>query len=162
MPNRTALPAIRSARIANQSGAQERSSRGIAIGVWKGEAVRGLGDRELGIAAIDLVAREARRIAEIFCVGLAIAGIGHRYGQAKECPRARPRRKLVTPGPRASITTNDLMARYDRQLRLGELAIDDVQIGATHAAGSDLYQHLTEGGLRIGNDAVLQRRAGLA
>ena len=59
-------------------------------------------------------------------------------------------------------TTNDLMAGYDRQLPLGEIAIDDVQIGATDAAGSNPHQYLVRTGLRIRNNAVLQRRTGLA
>jgi hypothetical protein len=45
---------------------------------------------------------------------------------------------------------DDLVTRYDGQLRIGELAIDQVQIGAAHSAGTDLDQDLPGAGHRSG------------
>ena len=45
---------------------------------------------------------------------------------------------------------NDLMARDDRNLRVGQFAIDDMQIGAADAAGGDLNPYLARPWLPIG------------
>ena len=48
-----------------------------------------------------------------------------------------------------------LVAGDERQLRLGELAVDDVEVGATDAAGEHLDLHLAARGLGLGR---LERR----
>jgi len=49
------------------------------------------------------------------------------------------------------------MPEHQRQLGLGELTIDDVEIGAADAAAGDLDQDLPRGGLRVGQLAFDQR-----
>ena len=52
------------------------------------------------------------------------------------------------------------MAGHERQLRLRELAVDDVEVGAADAAGGDLEEHLA--GLRLRLGQVLERAAARA
>ena len=43
---------------------------------------------------------------------------------------------------------DDLVAENERQLGMGELAVEDVEIGAAHAASRDLDQDLVRPGRR--------------
>jgi hypothetical protein len=45
---------------------------------------------------------------------------------------------------------NNLMARDNRNVRVGQLAVDDMQIGAADAAGAHLNPYLARPWLRIG------------
>ena len=45
--------------------------------------------------------------------------------------------------------TDDLMARDERQLRLGQLPVDDVEVRPAHAAGGDPQQHLARARNRV-------------
>ena len=49
------------------------------------------------------------------------------------------------------------MPRHQRQLRLGQLAVHDVQVRAAYAAGGDLEQQLALGGLRVRKLGAAQR-----
>ena len=51
------------------------------------------------------------------------------------------------------------MPQDERQLRLGELSVDDVQIGAADPAGAHLDQHLAGPGLQVGQVGDLKRLA---
>ena len=51
--------------VADQPGAEQRRRLGVAIAVRQLEGVARVGDRVVGIAAVDLVAGEARVVAEI-------------------------------------------------------------------------------------------------
>src|SRR5271169_4031517 len=56
--------------------------------------------------------------------------------------RADPRSKRLDPA-------HDLVARNDRQLGMGKLAVDDMQIGSANAASLDLDQDLSRAWLWI-------------
>ena len=45
---------------------------------------------------------------------------------------------------------DDLVPRHDRQLGIGQLAVDDMQVGAAYAAGLDPNPNLPRSGRRIG------------
>ena len=59
--------------VADQPGAEQRRCFGVAVAFRQMEAVARVGDRVRGVAAVDLVAGEARAVAEIFA---AVAAIG--------------------------------------------------------------------------------------
>ncbi len=61
----------------------------------------------------------------------------------------------ATPAPDRLDPADDLVTRDDRQLRIGQLAVDDVQVGAADAAGLDAQPDLPGAGIRIG--PILER-----
>jgi hypothetical protein len=65
---------------------------------------------------------------------------------AHTLPQAEP----FDAGPDRIDPANDLMARDDRHLWIGQLAIDDMQIRAADAAGGHLHSNLARPGLLIG------------
>ena len=65
-------------------------------------------------------------------------------------PTRRPGASEVTPASERLDDAHDLVARHDRQMDVGQLAVDDVQIGAADAAGLDAHADLARAGQRIG------------
>ena len=61
-------------------------------------------------------------------------------------PTRSPTANAATPVPSRFDVADDFMARDQRQVRLRQFAVDDVQVGAAHAAGVDPHQHLVRGG----------------
>src|SRR2546422_10662060 len=51
--------------VADQPGTEERRSLGVAVAPGQGKAVARVGHRVLGVTAVDLVAREARPLAQV-------------------------------------------------------------------------------------------------
>jgi hypothetical protein len=51
------------------------------------------------------------------------------------------------------------MPEHERKLRLGQVAVDDVEIGAADAAGEDANGDLARPGLRLWHVAQLERLA---
>src|SRR5262249_60432309 len=104
--------------VADQSRTQQRCRRDIVVAVGDRKTVRGLGDGQSGIAAVDLVARELRRIAEV--LGRTAAKAAMAAGMAEPGnadPVAKPHAgDASTQGFDAA---DDLVARNDRQLPLG-------------------------------------------
>ena len=47
-----------------------------------------------------------------------------------------------TVDSRALLDDDDLVAEHERQFRIRQFAVDDVEFGAAHAAGADADQHL--------------------
>ena len=130
------------AAVADQPGAQQRRRLGVAVAAGERKAVAGVGDRVLGVAAVDLVAGEAGVRAQVLLARPAVAASAAgpaEPGHADPLARAREPRR---PRPRADDVADDLVAGNDRQLRLRQLAVDDVQVGAADGARGDLDQHL--------------------
>jgi hypothetical protein len=48
-----------------------------------------------------------------------------------------PRREALAAGTDRRHPADDLVSGHQRQARVGELAVDDVQVGPTHPAGGD-------------------------
>jgi hypothetical protein len=96
---------------------------------------------ELGEAPVDLVAGVARGVAQVLPVRRAVAAP---TAAATEPRHADPIANGETLDARRDRRhpTHDLVARHERQLRLAELAVDDVEIRPTHATRVDAHQHL--------------------
>ena len=73
-------------------------------------------------------------VAEVLAAARGSSGTRRRSSRA----RARRRRSPAV----AVRLADDLVAENERQLRVGELAVDDVQVGAADAAGAHAEQHL--------------------
>ncbi len=124
----------------DQAGAQERRNFGVIPPLRKGEAVACVGERARGVAAIARIAGKQRPIAQILSTAAAIraepAG-GAEPGDADaltDCQSCYSR-------SHGSNAPDDLMAGYDRKLRIWQFAVDHVQVGSADPAGCDLDQN---------------------
>ena len=115
-----------------------------------------VGDRALGEAAIDVVAREARSLAEVLAVRAAVAAFPVGPPQPRD-PDAGAEREAFRPLPRLDHLADDLVAEDERELRLVEVAVGDVEVGAADAAGDYAHGDLPPAGLGIGHARRLER-----
>src|SRR5439155_15793183 len=100
----------------------------IALGYREGEAL--VGGREHGEAAVALVAGEAREVAEVLAPRAAIAALAAGPAEPGDAdPVARG--EALSPLHHAP---DDLVPWHERQVRLGQLAVDHVQVGPADAA----------------------------
>ena len=123
--------------VADQPRAQQgrRLLVGVALGDREAEAL--VGDGVLGVAAVEVVAGEPGRVAEVLAAAAAVA--------ARSVRPAEPRDAEPPPVLRLG---DDLVAGHERQLRTRQLAVDDVQVRTAYAAGTHAQHHLTGSGLR--------------
>ena len=123
---------------ADEPGAEQRRERRGIAALGQRETVGSVGDRMGGVAAVARIAGEERIVAKIFArahaIGAMPAGMAE-PGHADARVRAQ---KPVTPAPDRVDAADDFMAGNDRELRLCQLAVDDMEIGAADAAGLDL------------------------
>jgi hypothetical protein len=64
-------------------------------------------------------------------------------------PAAGPPEPRDPEPPAVQRLADDLVAEDERQLRVGQLAVEDVEVGATDAAGADANRHLARPGLGL-------------
>ena len=144
--------------VADQAGAQQRRQRrGIAIG--QREAVARVGDSEFGVTAVDLITGEARRIAQIFAAAhaeAALAASPAEPGYTDALTNAETGDAVAQHGD----PSDDFMAGNDRQARLRQFTVREVQIGAADAAGFDGNQQLAATGVRYRQFDQAQRNSG--
>ena len=144
---------------ADQAGAQQRGGLGVVVAVGQGEAVGGVGDGELGVAAVQRVAGEARRVAQVLAAGAAVgagaAGVAE-PGDA-DAPADGERGGAGAAGQHLA---HDLVAGDQGQLGMRQLAVDDVQVGAADRAGLDPHQDLARAGDGVGELGRAQWLAG--
>jgi hypothetical protein len=120
--------------IADQPGAEQRCCRDIVILIGQREAVTCIGHRSLGIAAIDLIAGEAGLLAQILPAAPAI--LAFPAGPAKPGnAHAVARLELRHVWADRNNPADDFMARDHVRLRVGQLAIQQMQIRPADAAG---------------------------
>jgi hypothetical protein len=122
----------------------------LRVGSVVGErkTVTGIRSATLGEAAVTLVAGVASAVAEVLALTLAIA--------AAPAATAEPRHadpvadgELLDALPMCENTSDDLVSGNERELRLLEFAIDDVQVGATDAAREHIEQQVVRSELRL-------------
>src|SRR5204863_9379724 len=74
--------------VADQPGAEERRRVLVAVLLRDREAVALVRDRELGVAAVELVAREACAVAEVLASGRAVATVAVRPAEPRHAEAA--------------------------------------------------------------------------
>ena len=128
--------------VADQPGAHQRRRLDIAIAPIDRKAIALIGNGQFGIAAVDLIAGKAGAVAQILAPTPAIV--------ANPAGPAEPRhadpvadRKAVGRFALLDDRADDLVPGNERQFRIGELAVDDMQIGPAHRTGPHRDQHLT-------------------
>ena len=118
--------------VADQPGAEERRHLQVVVLVRQRQAVALVGDDPLRVAAVEVVAREARRLAEVLAAGEAVA--------ARPVGPAEPGH--AEPAP-VLVAADDLVPGNERELRVRQLAVDDVEVGAADTAGRHAQQDLS-------------------
>ena len=148
--------------VSDEPGAQQRRRLEVAEALRQRERVAAVGHGARRVAAVAVEAREPRALAEV----LAPAGAE----AARPVGPAQPRdadagaRRVLGVRARLQHGGDDLVAGDHRQPRAAHLAVADVQVGAAHAAGMDLHEHVARAiGAELGvrQLARLQRAAGL-
>src|SRR5512132_397245 len=117
---------------ADQPGTQERRRRDVVVGLRRCMAEPLVGDDVLGIAAVAVEAGELRVIAEVLAARAAVAALAVGPAEPGDTdPLSAPLRP-----------THDLMPEHERQLRVRQLAVDDVKVRAADGAGADADEQL--------------------
>jgi hypothetical protein len=119
------------------------------------EAVPLVRDGLLGIAAVQRVAREPRPIAQVLAARPAIAAL------AAGPPEPRHTHTVADgePLPAFDDRADDLVSEDERQLRVGGLAVPDVQVGPADPARMDAEAQLPRPDLGMREPPRLERRA---
>ena len=141
---------------ADQSGAEQRRGGDRVARRRQLQRERGLGDEVRGVAAVAGVAGELGMVAKILAALVAIEAMAAGVRQPGNAdPLADG--EILDPGAEPLDQADHLVAGNDRQPRIGQLAVDDVQIGAADAAGFDANQQLAPA--RAPASPSLRRRA---
>jgi hypothetical protein len=137
--------------IADQPGAQERRRFRVPVGHGDPEAEAVVGDSELRITAIERVPGEAGSVAEVFRARSTERAFSARPSEPRDADAIAGCEGSDT-GPHVDDSPDDLVAGHDRQLRVGKLTVDEVEIGAANRARADADQQLS--GPRARDDEV--------
>src|SRR5262249_53406350 len=145
--------------VADQAGAEEGG--GLEVGVARGEreAEARVGHRPLGVAAVDLVAGEARPVAEVLAAGAAVAADAAGPPEPGDPPPLADAEGFDALAQGVN-RAHDLVAQDERQLGPVELAVHDVEIGPADGAGPDVEADLPRSGEGIGQLPEAERLAG--
>ena len=133
---------------------------GVAVAVGEREAEGGVGDGELGVAAVQRVAGEARRVAQVLPARAAVGAGPAGVAEPRDADAATGRERGWRPTPQAIDLAHDLVAGDQRQLGMRQFAVDHVQIGPADGAGPDPHQNLARAGDRVGDLRRAQRPSG--
>ena len=139
--------------IADQPRAQQRRRLQVGIALGDRKAVALVGDRVLGVAAVELIAGEAGALAQVLPARAAVAALAVGPPQPRD-PDPLPGREALGPLPRRLDRADDLMSDDQGQLRLAQVAVDHVEVGAADAAGVHRDQDLAGARLRLGEIAA--------
>ncbi len=134
--------------VADEAGTQQRRQMLGRRPIGQGQAVARIGQRVLGVAAVQLVAREAGVLAQVLASAgakTALPASPAQPGHTDPLPQAPVALHIR---PQACDPGHDLMARHHGQYRVGQLAIQQVQIGTAHTTGLHRQQQLTRTGNR--------------
>ncbi len=125
--------------IADQSGAQQRRGLCVGVRVWNGKTITLIGNGVFRIAAVKCVAGEFCFVAEILLAVLTIRAFGAGPTEPRHADSLADS-KTSNVFAQSGDLADDFMTWDERQFRLGQFAIDNMEVGAAHRAGSDLDQ----------------------
>ncbi len=135
--------------IADKPRAQQGRSVHVVVAVRYREAVARIGDRVRGEAAVDLVARELRGVAEIFLPARAVTARPAREAEPGHADALPDLETCLHGTSHLQHAPDDLVPRDQRKLRMCQVAVDHVQVRPADRAGTDLDQKLVRGGHRV-------------
>ena len=134
--------------VADQPAAQQRRRLEVRVPVGQREDEALVGDRVLGVAAVDVAPGEARVLAQVLAARAAV--------RARPVGPAEPRHADA----RAVLgRAHDLVPEDQGQVAGRDLAVADVQVGAADAARVDPDLDLPRAGLGLIHDGGAKRAA---
>ena len=141
---------------ADQASAEQRGKSHVIANFAERERIARVGDRRRCETAVARVPSEERAIAEILlaapAIGADAAGVAEPRN-ADALTQAQP----FDASPDHIDPADDLVARNDRHLRVGQFPIDDMQVRAADAARGHLDSNLTRPRLPIGEICPFKR-----
>ena len=144
--------------VADHPRAEKRRGLGPGVGGQR-QAEALVGGDQLGVAAVAGVAGEDRPRAEVLASRGAVAALAAGPAEPRD-PDPVAGSEALRPGPRPDHLGDHLMAEDQRQLRLGQFGVDDVEVGAADAAGDHPREQLAAPRLRIGDLGLHERLPG--
>jgi len=157
-PDRPALAGQPQRTPTDQSGAEQGRQRHGIAGFAQWEGVAGIRNGGRGKAAVARITGEFGAVAEVFLLRDAIgAGAAGMAQPGDADPLANPH--ALDAAADGIDPADDLMTWNDRHFRIGQFAVDDMQVGAADAAGEHLDADLPGAGLSIRQGSPHQRRA---
>ncbi len=144
--------------VADQARAEQRCRGLVGKVLGNREAELRSGGHFLGVSAVTGVAGEDRRVAQILLAAPAELTDPARSAQPGN-PDPLAERELAHSCAELFDRADDLMSGHERQLGLGELAVDDVQVGPADCARPHREPDLARRRLRLGELREPQRLA---
>src|SRR5206468_7934188 len=113
----------------------------VAVRIGQLERVPGVDDGVVGIAAVRVIADKPRVRAQIFVPALALCALAARVTEPRHADAIAD---LEAGDAVADLIddTDNLVAGDQRDLGVGQLAVDDVEIGPADSARADLDEQL--------------------
>ena len=133
---------------ADHSGAQQRRQRLVAAALTQRERESRIRNGCGRVAAVARVAGEQRPVAQVLPLHQTIGADAAGVAEPRNADALTELEPLDAP-PERIDAADDLMPRDDGQTRLGQFAVDHVQVGAAHPAGAHLDPNLARAGLPI-------------
>ena len=121
--------------ITDQARAEKRCRRDIVERVRNRKAKAGISHRELGVAAINCVTSEPREIAEILAVRPAVFALAASPAEPRNADAFADAKTIDALADPLDMP-DDLVSENQRQFRIRQFAIDDVEIGPTNRASA--------------------------
>ena len=141
--------------ITDESGAHQRRQKGgIGIGVEL-KAIARVGRAILGIAASEVVAGEGGEVAEVFLLIKTIAA-GSACGTKPGNTHPHAGLEPIDASTPSHHVPYDLMAGNERQFRMLEVAVDNMQVRTADPARLDPDEDLSRTGFWVGNHLKVQ------
>ena len=134
---------------ANQTGAEQGGKRRVAADLTEREREARISDRRRRVTAIARESREYRMIAQIFPMHHAIGTDAASVAEPRNADTLADAQAL-DPGADRVNSAYDLMARDNRNVRIGQFAVDDMKVGTANTTGPHLNPYLARPGLPIG------------
>jgi hypothetical protein len=133
--------------VTDQTGTEQRSGVSIVVFRRQGKAERCVRDGVFGVAAVNLISSVFRARAEILALTAAEFTHAARPSEPRDAD-AITVRMIRDVGANRFDTTNDLVSWHDWYRGLGQIALDDVEIGAADPTREDFDEDLFRSGLR--------------
>ncbi len=127
--------------IADQSGTQQRRGMRVVVSGRQSEHVTRIGEREFRVTAVDLISGEARLRTKVLAARRAKVAMAARAAEPRDADTGADRRG-VHSFAMADDRPDDLVPRDHRHLGIGQLPVDEMEVGATDAARAHREQDL--------------------
>ena len=142
--------------IPDQSRAQKRSNIDIAVLLWQRKTKSRVSDGEFRVTAVDGVAGETRTVAKVLPIRSTINAVA--VGPAEPWNSdTLTNRKFFCARSNCFDAPDNLVSGDQRQFRIRQFAIDNVQIGATNRARAHAHEQLSRLGVWLRDIAQHER-----